>query len=223
MALSNSQVTKLGDRLRGNTSSSMINDDLALLDEFRQTFNEVDEKAYAIIQEALEKTGGWTATKRKRKTQQSIVDKLRRQPKLRLPQMQDIAGCRIVLTSGIKQANELKNLLLIAFMQQEWQVDGKERDKEGYRAIHLIAKLDKQFYEIQLRTYAQDIWANLVEAMSDEKNTLKYGGNEQEQIMMNQLKQLSESFVIIDQSAHNGFIEQYQQQIQGAINYVLSD
>jgi ppGpp synthetase/RelA/SpoT-type nucleotidyltranferase len=171
----------------------------------------------------LQNTDTFTITKRKRKTQQSIVDKLRRQPNLRLPQMQDIAGCRIVLTSGIKQASELNNLLLTAFTQQKWKVDSKERDKDGYRAIHIIAKLDKQFYEIQLRTYAQDIWANLVERMSDEKNTLKYGGNEQEQITMNQLKKLSESFVTIDQSAHNGSIELYQQQIEEAIRHVLSD
>jgi len=223
MELSNTQVKKLGDRLRENTSSSITNDDLVLLDEFRQTFKDIDEKAYTIIHKVLENTDDWTATKRKRKTQQSIVDKLRRQPKLRLPQMQDIAGCRIVLTSGIKQASELNNLLLAAFAQQEWKVDSKERDKDGYRAIHIIAKLDKQFYEIQLRTYAQDIWANLVETMSDEKNTLKYGGNEQEQITMNQLKKLSESFVTIDQSAHNGSIEQYQQQIEEAIRHVLSD
>jgi len=223
MALSNSQVTKLGDRLRGNTSSSITNDDLVFLDEFRQTFSKVDEKAYAIIQDALEKAVDWTVTKRKRKTQQSIVDKLHRQPNLRLPQMQDIAGCRIVLESGTKQANKLNHLLLNAFIEQEWKVDSKERHKDGYYAIHIIAKLDKQFYEIQLRTYAQDIWANLVETLSDEKNTLKYGGNEQEQITMNQLKQLSESFVTIDKSAHNCSIEQYHQQIEEAIRHVLSD
>ncbi|MDO6721036.1 hypothetical protein Q4575_16600 [Psychrosphaera sp. 1_MG-2023] len=220
MALSNSQVTRLGDRLRG---SSITNDDLALLDKFRQTFSEVDEKAYAIIQKVLENTSDWTATKRKRKTQQSIVDKLCRLPQLRLPQMQDIAGCRIVLKSGTKQASELNNFLITAFTQQDWQVEGKERDNDGYRAIHIIAKLGKQFYEIQLRTYAQDIWANLVETMSDEKNTLKYGGNEQEQTIMNKLKQLSESFVTIDSEAHNHSIEQYQQRIEAAIRHVLSD
>jgi len=220
MALSNSQVTKLGDRLRSNIITS---DDLVLLDEFRQTFSEIDEKAYMIIEQTLTKSEGWTSTKRKRKTQQSIVDKLYRQKKLRLPQMQDIAGCRIVLTSGLEQATLFNKLLLNAFTQQAWKVESKERNSDGYRAIHIIAKLDKQFYEIQLRTYAQDIWANLVERMSDEKNTLKYGGNEQEQIMMNQLKQLSTSFVTIDQNAHNGSIEQYQNNIEEVIRNVLSD
>jgi len=220
MVLSNSSITKLGDRLRNST---ITNDDLALLDEFRQTFSNVDEKAYTIIQQALLELNGWTITKRKRKTQQSIVDKLLRQPNLRLPQMQDIAGCRIVLTSGIDQANQFNNLLLSAFKHKKWQVESKARHKDGYCAIHIIAKVDKQFYEIQLRTYAQDIWANLVETMSDENNTLKYGGNEQEQPMMDKLKNLSESFVTIDQNAHNIAITQYQQQIEEAIRHVLSN
>jgi len=218
MTLSNSQITKLGDRLRG----SHENDDLIMLDEFRQTFSDVDKKAYTIIQEVVVASKGCTLTKRKRKTQQSIVDKLRRQTKLRLPQMQDIAGCRIVLHSGIEQAITLNKLLLAAFTKQNWQVESKERLADGYRAIHIIAKLDKKFYEIQLRTYAQDIWANLVESLSDEKNTLKYGGSSQEQLLMNQLKQLAESFFDIDQNAHKNSVEVYQQQIEEAIRHVLS-
>lgn len=219
MTFSNTQATKLGDRLR---SSLISNEDFVLLDEFRQTFSDIDERAYTIIREALIESDGWTSVKRKRKTQQSIVDKLRRQPHLRLPQMQDIAGCRIVLESGVEQANKLNGLLLSAFKEQEWQVESKERNVDGYRAIHIIAKSEKQFYEVQLRTYAQDIWANLVESMSDDKNTLKYGGNEQEQGMMNQLKQLSESFISIDEIAHHDSIDEYQQQIEEAIRHVLS-
>ena len=215
------QIKRLGERLR--ESHPITNDDLALLDEFRQTFSDIDKKAYTIIQQALAGADGWTCTKRKRKTQQSIVAKLSRLPKLRLPRMQDIAGCRIVLESGIEQANKLNNLLLNAFKQQEWQVEDKERHQYGYRAIHVIVKLDKKYYEIQLRTYAQDIWANLVEKMSDDKNTLKYGGNEQEQVVADKLRQLSESFISIDENAHNVSLEKYQQQIEEAIRHVLSD
>ena len=140
MTLSNSKVTKLGDRLR---SSLISNDDFVLLDEFRQTFSDIDESAYTIIREALKESVGWTITKRKRKTQQSIVDKLNRQSKLRLPQMQDIAGCRIVLESGLEQALKLNALLLNAFKQQEWQVESKVRNAGGYRAVHIVAKSDK--------------------------------------------------------------------------------
>ncbi len=221
MTISNSQASKLGDRLR---DSNISDNDLTMLDEFRQTYSEVDEHAYTIIQNTLltynERT--WTSTKRKRKTQQSIVDKLRRQPKLRLPQMQDIAGCRIVIQGGSQHAEDMNTLLMDAFGQNQWQIVSKNRHADGYRAIHIVAKEDKKFYEIQLRTYAQDVWANLVESLSDEKNTLKYGGSEQEQPLMNKLKELAERFANIDQDAHQTTFPVYQQQIEDAIRHVLS-
>ena len=80
----------------------------------------------------------------------------------------------------------------------------------------------KKFYEIQLRTYAQDVWANLVESLSDDKNTLKYGGSEQEQPLMNKLKELAERFANIDQDAHQTTFPVYQQHIEDAIRHVLS-
>lgn len=219
MTLSNSQITQLGERLRGGEFSDA---DLAMLDEFRQTYSEIDELAYQLIQSTLSATTGWTCTKRKRKTQQSIVDKLRRQPRLRLPQMQDIAGCRIVIEGGSHDANTLGNLLRGAFESQQWSIDYKERDAHGYRATHIVAKKGQKFYEIQLRTYAQDVWANLVESLSDEKNTLKYGGSDQEQALMAPLKILAERFSYIDGNAHQLVFETYRQQIEDAIRHVLS-
>ncbi|MDY6885265.1 MAG: RelA/SpoT domain-containing protein, partial [Pseudomonadota bacterium] len=199
MTLSNSQVTKLGDRLRSKEYSEK---DLGLLDDFRQTFSEVDELAYTIIQNTVAPFAYVTLTKRKRKTQQSIVDKLRREKRLRLPQMQDIAGCRIVIDGGLQRAEAVDSALTRAFEEVQWQIESKVRHKYGYHAIHLIMKKDAKFYEIQLRTYAQDIWANLVERMSDDKNTLKYGGSEQEQPLMSKLMRLADTFSDIDQSAH---------------------
>lgn len=218
MTLSNSQITKLGDRLRGDFCEA----DLSMLDEFRQTYSEIDEQAYQLIQSTLASTTGWTGTKRKRKTQQSIVDKLRRQPKLRLPQMQDIAGCRIVIQGGSQLADALGSLLTGAFESQQWDIERKERHAHGYRATHIIAKNSQKFYEIQLRTYAQDVWANLIERLSDENNTLKYGGSAQEQELMSRLSVLAGYFSEIDQNAHQVVFEVYQQQIEKAIRHVLS-
>lgn len=219
MTLSNSQITKLGDRLR----QGMIGEeDLSLLDAFRQTFSDLDEQAYPIIQGVLSARADCTLTKRKRKTQQSIVDKLIRQPKLRLPQMQDIAGCRIVVQGGSQEAQHINGLLSNAFSSPQWQVESKCRHADGYRAIHIIVKAGKKFYEIQLRTYAQDIWANLIESLCDESNTLKYGGTEQEQPLMNKLKSLAEKFYTLDQQAHEVGFAHYQRQLEEAINNVLS-
>jgi len=165
--------------------------DLALLDNFRATFSTIDVNAFTIIKSALYKHNDCVVTKRK--TQQSIIDKLRRQTKLRLPQMQDLAGCRIVLQSGLEQARQYEDILVTTFNQQQWQVESKKRSTDEYNAIHIIAKQEKKFYEIQLKTYAQDIWANLVESMSNEKNTLKYGGNSEEKDLKKRLQQLSVS------------------------------
>lgn len=219
MTLSNSQITKLGDRLRSGDFSEA---DLAMLDEFRQTYSEMDEQAYQLIQSTLASITGWTSTQRKRKTQQSIVDKLCRQPQLRLPQMQDIAGCRIVIEGGSQKANTLSDLLIGGFESPEWNIERKDRHAHGYMALHIIAKKGQKFYEIQLRTYAQDVWANLVESLSDESNSLKYGGSDQEQALISQLQNLSERFFEIDQSAHQVPFKEYQQQIQDAIRHVLS-
>jgi len=219
VTLSNSQITKLGDRLR---QDQVDEEDLSLLDAFRQTFSDLDKQVYVAIQATLNAKDDCTLTKRKRKTQQSIVGKLIRQPKLRLPQMQDIAGCRIVVQGGSQATQEINDLLSDAFASQQWQVESKSRNADGYRAIHIIVKAGKKFYEIQLRSYAQDIWANLVEHMSDEKNTLKYGGTEQEQALMNTLKTLAKHFYRLDQQAHEVSFAHYQQQIEEAIRDVLS-
>lgn len=219
MTLSNSQITKLGDRLRSGDFSEA---DFTVLDEFRQTYSEIDEQVYPLIQSTLTSTTGWTSTKRKRKTQQSIVDKLRRQPKLRLPQMQDIAGCRIVIEGGSQVADTLGSLLTGAFELLQWEIERKERHAHGYRATHIIAKKGQKFYEIQLRTYAQDVWANLVESLSDENNTLKYGGSDQEQAIMSQLQVLAEHFYEIDQHAHLVPFGVYKQQIEEAIRHVFT-
>ncbi|NBW50656.1 MAG: hypothetical protein EBR49_11315 [Betaproteobacteria bacterium] len=220
MTLSNSQITKLGDRLRSGDFSEA---DLAMLDAFRQTYSEIDEQAYQLIQSTLVSITGWISTQRKRKTQQSIVDKLCRQPQLRLPQMQDIAGCRIVIEGGSQKANTLSDLLMGAFESFEWNIERKDRHAHGYRALHIIAKRGQKFYEIQLRTYAQDVWANLVESLSDESNSLKYGGNDQEQALISKLQNLSGSFFEIDQLTHQASFEEYQQQLEDAIRHVFSD
>ncbi|MBS9777851.1 MAG: hypothetical protein KGV50_03710 [Gammaproteobacteria bacterium] len=221
MTLSNSQITKLGRRLR---HEPIDKEDLNLLDEFRQMFSDVDEQAYPMIQATLQGRTDYTLTKRKRKTQQSIVDKLKRQPKLRLPQMQDIAGCRIVVQGGSQAAQEINDILSGELSRLDWRFWSKERrTDDGYRAIHVIMEVEGKFYEIQLRAYAQDLWGNIVERLCDKTNSLKYGGNDKEQHFIQKLKKLSESFYLLDEEAHNVDFSIYETQIEDTINHVLSD
>ena len=221
MALSNGEIDQLGDRLRNNCQKD---GDLKKLDEFRQTYSDIDAQAYSLIRDTLQACRDkLVITKRKRKTRQSIVDKLCRQKKLRLSQMQDISGCRIVVREGAQLSCQVNKQLVNAFKENQLRIQSKPRNKDGYRAIHLIVKINKKSYEIQLRTLAQDVFANLVESLSDKENTLKYGGSDREQPVLKKLKALSDTLVDIDKDAHTVSFNHYHQKIKKAINNVLSD
>lgn len=97
----------------------------------------------------------------------SIINKLRRFESMKLRNMQDIGGCRAIVSS-IKKANKLKRELN---KRREFRVvDYIEKPKEdGYRGIHLIGKFigknrsDEYSIEIQIRTLVQHAWATAVE------------------------------------------------------------
>ena len=56
-------------------------------------------------------------------------------------------------------------------------VDRRERPSHGYRAVHLIVRSHGKLVEIQVRTWLQDLWAQLSEKLADEFDpAIKYGG-----------------------------------------------
>jgi putative GTP pyrophosphokinase len=93
--ISNTKIDRLGDRLRSNEVS---NADLELLNDYRLSF----APAYEAVVDVLRNTLKLEPTGRPAKSTVSIVDKLRRES-LRLRQMQDIAGCRIVVGDVVRQ------------------------------------------------------------------------------------------------------------------------
>src|ERR1051325_9524562 len=100
--ISKTQIDRLGDRLKkGNISE----DDLGLLDEYRRSFTEAYETVVGIIRNELllEPTG------RPAKSTTSISEKLRRESIL-LTQMQDISGCRLIVTDISFQEKVISSL-----------------------------------------------------------------------------------------------------------------
>src|SRR5439155_22940423 len=87
--LSKSQLDRLGDRLR---KGEIRQEDQRLLDSFRRSFSDSYEVVFRRIRSEL----GLEPTGRPQKTATTIPGKLRRQS-IRLSQIQDIAGCRIVV------------------------------------------------------------------------------------------------------------------------------
>jgi putative GTP pyrophosphokinase len=91
-----------------------------------------------------------------------ILSKLLRLPHMRLSQMEDIGGCRAVLET-------LEDVHVVAArVRHRWPharvhdhiIDPKP---DGYRALHIIERRDDRLIEVQLRTFRQHRWAELVE------------------------------------------------------------
>lgn len=94
--LSKTRIDALGDRLRRGRPTQ---DDLVLLDEFRVSFG----PAYDYVVEKL-KEMKLAPTGRPEKSTPSVMAKLMRET-TRLSQMQDIAGCRILVDDLMQQDN----------------------------------------------------------------------------------------------------------------------
>ena len=95
MKISNTQIDRLGDRLRSDEVSDA---DVQLLNDYRLSFAPAYEEVIEVIRNTLK----LESTGRPAKSTMSIVDKLRRES-LRLRQMQDIAGCRMVVADVVRQ------------------------------------------------------------------------------------------------------------------------
>lgn len=164
---SKSQIKRLGDRLR---KGDVGENDRRLLDNYRQSFREAYETVVGQIRNRLnlEPTG------RPAKTTKAIVEKLRRE-KTRLNQMQDIAGCRIIVPT-LSQQDQVVSQIIEMFTTDP-PVDRRTRPSHGYRAVHVIVNQATKMVEVQVRTLLQHTWADLSEKLADEfGHEIKYGG-----------------------------------------------
>ena len=166
---SKTQIDRLGVRLRkGNISEA----DLRLLDEYRRSFSAAYEFVVGTIQQRLQ----LEPTGRPAKSTTSISDKLARES-IRFSQIQDIAGCRLVV-SDVAEQDRVVEALSTVFEEVEI-VDRRDRPSHGYRAVHLIIKTQGKLVEVQVRTVLQHAWAELSEKLSDVVNpAIKYGGGD---------------------------------------------
>ena len=92
-----------------------------------------------------------------------IVEKLRRHPGMKLSRMQDIGGCRAILSSH----DEV--LRVAARIERNWHIKHRKHYTleapaiSGYRALHIVVERDGRLVEIQLRTAREHEWAEAIE------------------------------------------------------------
>ncbi len=166
-------IDRLGTRLRDSETPDPA--DVAAYVQWSATFEEPLREALNVIDAACELAGVSLHEKTSRiKQLYSIVAKLRRGHP-RLSSIDDIAGCRAVVP---READVNALVLQLATARVKRVRDYRERDRNGYRAVHLTLADDLgQTVELQLRTEIQHVWAGLSERRAAVVgHEVKYGG-----------------------------------------------
>jgi putative GTP pyrophosphokinase len=164
--MTKNQIDRLGTRLK---AGSHTEGDLRLLDEYRLSFREAYETVIRTIG-----LRGALPTGRPAKSTPSIVEKLRRES-IRLCQMQDIAGCRVIVEEPVEQERFVATI--VTDFSGAIVIDRRANPSHGYRAMHVIVEMSGKPIEIQVRTKLQHLWAEISEKSSDIINSaIKHGG-----------------------------------------------
>lgn len=161
-------MTGSGDRLRRGVVEKS---DLVLLDGYRRSFGSAYEAIVQTIRDEVE----LEPSGRPAKSTSSLIEKLKRES-VRLTQVQDIAGCRVIVSDILEQDRVVGSLLFGAFNDARI-VDRREEPSYGYRAVHIVVEMFGKVVEIQVRTTFQHMWAEISEKYADLYGSdVKYGG-----------------------------------------------
>lgn len=208
MGLSKSSVDKAGEKLCQDKNDSIA---LNILAAWRNKHIYPLAMAFNLLKKHTDKVGNNAIYGQRLKRVSSILYKLARFSKsdsdfkLKLSQLQDIGGCRVILSSPDKLRDLYKSL------KKSRSILLKHTDRitypkpDGYRGIHLIYKCGSKNseyaglkIELQLRTVLQHAWATAVEIVDlfeDEK--LKIGQGSPDWLRFFYL--VAEEFAIFEQ------------------------
>lgn len=201
--ISKSLIDKAGRVLSGR--SQMDEDSVIgygeVLDEYRKKHLQPLTEATWEIQSLLDRVGVQYVIAQRLKRKPQIIRKLRRFS-VRLSQLQDIGGARVVV-DGNSDVQMLLDYMTkeakIGSMKISRVTDYRERgrDDSGYRAAHLIFDASGIAIELQVRSKIQHYWAEAIE-----RTSVVYGHYLKEldgdQIVLSYFKYLSDAFYDIE-------------------------
>ncbi len=176
LAVSKGGIDRAGERLRAWFADAATDehdspvevpmDDLDILLAFREQFPNPMKKVTVGVRQfvARESEEGAQITVGQRlKRGPQIVMKLARHPAMKLSRMQDIGGCRAILSDNDEVERVARRI------ERNWVVKHQKLytleapAPSGYRARHLVVERDNRLIEIQLRTVRQHEWAEAIE------------------------------------------------------------
>lgn len=163
------ELRQLGKRLATGSASA---EDWSLYDRVIAYYDGVTGRTRAVVS-AIE----WATVvgrdvrvdvTSRTKTRTTLLEKLRRTPGVGLGHVRDISGVRLVGDLTLREQD-----LVAAHLQSRMGdpaskvVDRRAEPLQGYRAVHVIVKVDGVYVEIQIRTRLQAAWADLFERLAD--------------------------------------------------------
>ncbi len=216
---SKSKVDWAGDTLISETSSTDEKEKaLEILDNWRAIHRypmHIFKKRLKRVSEKMHKEA---LSVQRLKRLPSILKKLQRKyygnkPTMKLSQMQDIAGCRVVM-DNVELARKFYKENYIRGDLKHKKVNEKDYitypKEDGYRSVHLIYKYnsDKEgkkdynglLVEIQIRSKLQHLWATAIETV-DFFTRQAIKSNEGQKEWMDFFKLVSSAFAIMENTS----------------------
>ncbi len=168
---SKSAVDKTGDAFRNDKEGGL---DFEVIGNWRLAHNYPLTSLQKTLTRKAKLIDGNAVTAKRLKRLISITEKLKAAKTMRLSAMQDIGGCRAIV-SDVAQVNLLKDSYLkgegVHKLSEEYDYIKSPRPT-GYRSVHLVYKYSgkRERYhglkiEIQLRSANQHAWATAVETV----------------------------------------------------------
>jgi ppGpp synthetase/RelA/SpoT-type nucleotidyltranferase len=165
-----------------------------------------EERVRRVLGESVHVTG-------RTKSTDTLRDKLLRTPAIQLPSIDDVVGIRAVGEFTLDEQDSAAAALRKEFPGEIRIRDRRIDPSSGYRALHVIARVDGTRVEIQIRSRLQAEWADLFERLADRwGRQIRYGegpdpdeagGVTERAALITELKELSLEYITPFEEAVN--------------------